>query len=140
MIADMHCGNCGVYHGNPKRIAPLCAICEDSDMWEPREDQDDGGLKDDKGKLDLSLIPPEVFELLGQVYAYGAEKYIKNSWAMGISEDRLLAAALRHYVSYIQGEVYDKESGLSHLSCAAWSFLTVEIYRLRRGNGNDRQD
>lgn len=89
----------------------------------------DQAPKDDDGKLPLNLIPPEAIKLLGQVYAYGAKKYGRDSWRKGFEPGRLIAAARRHDLAYTQGEHIDPESGLPHAAHAAFNYLTLEILR-----------
>lgn len=90
-----------------------------------------GGLKHDSGKLRLDLIPPEVIEMLGEIYTYGANKYKDHNWTEGFEDGRLLAAARRHDLALAKGEVMDPESGLPHAAHAAWNYLTIETLRKR---------
>lgn len=89
------------------------------------------GEKHDNGKLRLDLIPPEVIEMLGEVYTYGARKYGERNWEKGFEEGRLLAAARRHDLAMAKGEVIDPESNLPHAAHAAWNLLTLETLRRR---------
>lgn len=89
------------------------------------------GTKHDDGKLRLDLIPPEIIEMLGEIFQYGASLYGKNNWEKGFDEDRLIAAALRHYVAWAKGSRYDGVSGLPHLAHAAWSLLIIETFKRR---------
>jgi hypothetical protein len=72
------------------------------------------GVKDDKSKLKIELIPPEVIVALAKVLEYGAIKYEARNFEKGIHFSRLWAAAQRHLWSYWGGEIYD-ESGMPHL-------------------------
>lgn len=54
------------------------------------------GLKFDKDKVDLSLIPYEVLEEISRVLMFGAKKYGKYNWEKGIDYTRLSSAADRH--------------------------------------------
>lgn len=90
------------------------------------------GLKHDENKLRYDLIPPEVEEELAKVLTYGAVKYAPNSWR-GVEADRYLAAAGRHRIAHQRGELYDKESGLLHLShllCNVAFLLAKQIEEL----------
>lgn len=92
------------------------------------------GTKHDNGKLKLDLIPPEIIEMLGEVFQYGSGKYGRNNWEKGFADDRLIAAALRHYVEYAKGNRYDEDSGLPHLAQAAWNLLILETLKRRKDN------
>jgi len=75
------------------------------------------GLKYDDDKLRYDLLPFGAIDEIVSVLNYGAKKYTANSWQNvenGI--ERYTAALLRHISAWRQGEKFDKESGLSHLS------------------------
>lgn len=76
-----------------------------------------GSKKFDSNKLRMDLIPVSAINALAEVLTYGASKYGENTW-QGISKDRYYGALLRHLMAYRSGEVFDKESGLSHLKHA----------------------
>lgn len=72
-------------------------------------------VKKDEGKPQLNLVPLDILEPLARVREFAVEKYGRDgieAWRE-ISEDRLLAALLRHTVEY-QKDPYavDRESGL----------------------------
>ena len=76
------------------------------------------GVKNDAGKPPISLINRRALEEEARVMAYGAEKYAVHNWRKGIASSRLLDAALRHILAYVDGENVDPETGLSHLAHA----------------------
>lgn len=85
-----------------------------------------GGLKYDSGKLPLDLLDPVALEGLAAVLQFGANKYEAHNWRKGISQSRLIGAALRHLFAVMKGEDTDPESGLphvDHLGCC-WMFLS----------------
>lgn len=104
--------------------------CFKDSHYTPKESAEKG-LKHDDGKLRLDLIPPEVIEMLGEIYTYGSHKYGANNWEKGFEEGRLLAAARRHDLALAKGEMLDPESGLPHTAHAAWNYLTLETLRKR---------
>jgi hypothetical protein len=77
------------------------------------------GIKHDGSKVPLDLIDTKFLLALGQVLAFGANKYGRHNWRGGIVESRLIAAALRHLLAYNGGEDLDPESGLPHLAHAS---------------------
>lgn len=78
-------------------------------------------IKFDQGKPDLSLIPPELIEALGQVLSFGAKKYAARNWEKGMDYSRVYAALNRHLWAWWDPTKPDKDSetGLSHLAHAA---------------------
>ena len=75
------------------------------------------GVKYDEEKPRWDLVPFSALDELAKVMTYGARKYGANNWK-GVAQERQLAATFRHLSAYMQGEVIDSESGLSHLSHA----------------------
>lgn len=80
--------------------------------------------KYDEGKRDYTLIPINELEQVVDVLEYGCKKYSPNAWkCVENGLDRYKKAMLRHMMSYLKGEEFDKESGLSHLSHLATNVL-----------------
>jgi len=95
------------------------------------EESKGSGLKYDADKLRLDLIPPEIIQMLGEVFTYGGKKYGEGNWEKGLSEDRLIGAARRHELAFAKGEEIDQDSGLPHLAHAAWNLLIAQTLRER---------
>lgn len=88
-------------------------------MTSPSEEQTKStGVKHDSDKPNLSLIPSSLLLEVGRVLTYGAEKYSAHNWRSGITQSRLMSAAMRHIIAYNEGEDLDEESGLHHLAHA----------------------
>lgn len=71
-------------------------------------------------KVPLRLVPPALMIEVSRVMQLGANKYGPYNWR----ENKVLAtvyieAALRHLLSYLDGETLDPESGASHLAHVA---------------------
>lgn len=75
-------------------------------------------MKFDAGKLRYSLIPPKAMKELAKVLTYGAKKYKPNNWQLVEDKDRYVDALYRHLEAWRNGEKFDEESKLSHLSHA----------------------
>lgn len=73
------------------------------------------GIKLDGRKVPLQLLSPLWLMGVGTVLAFGAEKYAAHNWRNGIEHSRLIGAALRHLLAYLDGEDLDPETGLPHL-------------------------
>jgi hypothetical protein len=94
----------------------------------------DKGVKYDteKPRMDLVLRGfSHAIEDVADVGTYGASKYTDDGWqSVDNGIERYLSAMIRHYLKYRQGEMYDTESELPHLSHMAWNALAVlELWR-----------
>lgn len=99
--------------------------------WSALETTDtDQSAKADKGKLELSLVNPELVKAVAEVRMYGTEKYGDSENWRKVEPKRYVDALYRHLLAYIEGNEVDEESGLSHLSHMACniSFLLDEEY------------
>ena len=89
----------------------------------------DKGVKLDgeKPRMDLVLRGfSHAIEDIADVGTYGAHKYTDDGWqSVDNGIERYLSAMIRHYLKYRQGEMYDTESELPHLSHMAWNALAV---------------
>ena len=89
----------------------------------------DKGVKLDteKPRMDLVLRGfSHAIEDVADVGTYGAQKYTDDGWqSVDNGIERYLSAMIRHYLKYRQGEMYDTESELPHLSHMAWNALAV---------------
>lgn len=78
---------------------------------------DKQAIKKDNGKPQLNLVPLETLIPFARVREFAVNKYGIDgieAWRE-ISEDRLLAALLRHCIEYQKDkDAIDKESGLPH--------------------------
>lgn len=72
------------------------------------------GLKFDRDKPRLELVPPSLYLAVGRVMTFGAQKYADNTWR-GVEAERYKGAMLRHAMAYMSGESKDPESGMPHL-------------------------
>lgn len=95
-----------------------------------------GGIKYDQGKPDLSQVTWELVSLLAQVRMFGEKKYARNNWKNGFKITRSLSACLRHVFLFLSGETNDPESGLSHLGHAV-ACLEHAIFDMAHHPEND---
>lgn len=87
-------------------------------------------------KEDLTMIDPQFLREVSKVLAMGAEKYERDNWRKGTKYQRRMASALRHIMTWIDGEDLDDESGLPHLAHAVTNLMFVMNWQ-RRGVGTD---
>ena len=97
------------------------------------------GLRQNKGKLRLDLIPPEFDEILAQILAQGAEKYEDRNWELGLSYMDCVASLRRHLLSWQQGNDVDDESGLHLMGHVAINALFIYAFEMR-GMADDFDD
>ena len=100
--------------------------------------KDGGGVKFDGDKLRYDLIPADALRQLAEVYTMGAKKYDDNNWRKGIKWSRIYGAIQRHINAFWEGEDMDPESGLNHLSHAAWGCFTLLNYFKEKKEYDDR--
>lgn len=92
---------------------------------------DGGGLRHDKGKNRMELIPPEWEYALADVLTKGSLKYEERNWERGMAWSKPVGCARRHLSKFMMGERYDWETGCHHLAMAAWNLLALMSYDLR---------
>lgn len=89
-------------------------------------------MKFDSGKLRYSLVPPVAIEAMAKVLTYGAKKYKPNNWQKADDFDRYTDALYRHLEAWRNGQEFDEESGLSHLSHALTNIAFLIWYDANR--------
>lgn len=95
--------------------------------------------KYDEGKNRLDLVFPSIIEELGYIRTYGDKKYHDpDNWkTIENPKDRYTAAMMRHFNAWRQGEKFDPESGLRHLSHAACNLMfLIELERMEEKNND----
>lgn len=81
---------------------------------------------EDKPKLSYILEFPHAIEALARIMELGAEKYGDGNWKLGGKPDKeYMDSMMRHLRSFVEGEMYDKDSGCSHVGHAAWNLLAL---------------
>lgn len=74
-----------------------------------------GASKNDKEKVDLSLIP-YISELRhAEAFMVGQKKYGRYNYCKGHKSSQLVAAAKRHLSAWFNGEDFDPTDGQHHL-------------------------
>jgi hypothetical protein len=96
----------------------------------------DQALKDNGGKVRLSLLPPAALVEVCRVREFGARKYEAWDWCKGRPWTEYLDAAMRHQMAWMAGEDNDPESGRSHIAHAVCSLLFILEF-MQTGRGQD---
>lgn len=100
---------------------------------------DEGGLRYNKDKARMDLLPWDALVEVAHHYRIGAEKYAERNWEKGMKWDEGCAASLaRHLAAWSQGEDVDPENGQHHDVAIAWNALALVAYRLRGVGEDDR--
>ncbi len=94
--------------------------------------------KFDDDKPATHLLPYDAVLEVAKVYSFGQKKYNARNWEKGMAWSRLFGASMRHLWAWWCGEDKDPESGLSHLTHAAFCVLCLLAYELRRAGDDDR--
>lgn len=101
-------------------------------------DIEKGGVKQDRGKPEMALVPQNVLLEVAEVFSYGADKYAPDNWRNGMRHRRQASAALRHIAKWLDGEDKDDESGLPHLAHAICCLMMLEGMVLAKTGDDDR--
>lgn len=99
---------------------------------------DNTGLRYNKGKPPIHLIPPEAITALAQHYQRGADKYKERNWELGMKYSHCYNSLMRHALAWWQGEDKDPETGTHHMIAVAWNAIALFIYWLRGIGTDDR--
>lgn len=93
------------------------------------------GVKFDEGKpnyLDIfELLDLEFLVEVSEVMAKGKIKYGFENWKKDLDPKRIKKALLRHEIAFLKGELYDKESGNTHLAHIACNVMFLHFYQMR---------
>jgi len=105
---------------------------------EDKYDITKGGVKYDKGKSRVDLIPSDVLMEVGKVFDYGAQKYAAHNWCNGMDWSRLVRATLGHIYRWQAGIDIDDDLQTNHLDNALCSLLMLRGLVLRKKGNDDR--
>ena len=97
-------------------------------------------VKHDSGtdKPPMGLIPQASLKEVAKVLEFGAKKYARHNWRLGMDYSRLYDAAYRHIGAFIEGEDTDPETGLSHIAHATCCMLFLLEYTIKGSGTDDR--
>lgn len=92
-----------------------------------------------EGKPKWSLVHYESLVPMIRVLEFGATKYAPFNWQKPMNTTEILESMQRHLAALFDGEIYDKESGVSHMGhiqCNAM-FYNFHIERERKLKENN---
>lgn len=114
----------------------------DGDRFVPFEENPErhvyatGGIKDNRSKPRVDLLPSRPLIEIARVLAYGARKYRPHNWRYGLPWGDTYASLQRHLMAWNEREDVDPETGISHLAHAGCQLLFLIEYELT-GTGTD---
>jgi hypothetical protein len=98
---------------------------------------ENGGMKDDAGKVRPSLIDPVFLEEMAFILTKGAEKYGDFNW-QGLDIARVKDSMFRHLLHYMNGEVQDKDYPYgSNLSAIAVNAMFLSYLERKEKGAKD---
>ncbi|MBE9572610.1 MAG: hypothetical protein IMF11_18445 [Proteobacteria bacterium] len=83
------------------------------------------GVKHDKGKLRIDLVPPNAILEVAEVLTAGVAEYGAHNWREGIAYSRLYAAIQRHLLAFWKGEDIDNQSRYRALAHACTDIMML---------------
>lgn len=95
-----------------------------------------GGIKDNRGKARIDLLPSRPLVAIANILAFGARKYQPHNWRRGLPWPDTYSSLMRHLLAWNEGEDLDPETGESHLAHAGCQLLFLLDYTLT-GVGED---
>lgn len=91
--------------------------------------------KDDKQKIDFSLVPRIAIEAAAKAFMVGEKRYGRYNYTKGHKASQLIAAMLRHATAWNEGQDNDPQDGQPHLgsviACAAMILRQAELGTLK---------
>jgi len=95
------------------------------------------GKKYDGGKPSMSNVAGKTLMSIAEVFDFGAGKYGKYNYRLGMKWTRYYDACMRHITSWFDGEDNDVgETGLSHIDHAICSLIMLRT-NIHEGVGED---
>lgn len=87
-----------------------------------------GGIKDNRGKARVDLLPSKPLLAIAHVLGFGAQKYKPHNWRRGLPWGDTYASLQRHLLAWNDGEDTDPESQFSHLANAGCQLMFLLEY------------
>lgn len=88
------------------------------------------GGRDDRGKVRINLVPPELLIDQAALFTLGANKYNADNWKKGMNYSRCYNSLLRHLWAWWMGEEIDGDNGQHHLTSVIWNAMALRFYTM----------
>jgi hypothetical protein len=108
----------------------------ESDFDGDKKSAGDGEFMKHDGEKDCrpELVPAPFLWELAKLFARGAVKYAPENWRKGRDLQRYVGSLERHVLAWRMGEDSDRETGVHHLVCAAWSCCVIFMAQTEHPN------
>lgn len=93
-------------------------------------------LRYNDGKPKWSLVNFKSLEPMVKVLEFGALKYAPNNWKKEMPLDEILNSMQRHLAALIDGEEFDKESGISHMGHIQCNAMFYNYHKNKDGKSS----
>lgn len=92
-------------------------------------------LRYNDGKVQWSLVDFKSIEGLPRVLEFGAKKYSRDNWKIGLDPNEILDSLSRHLFALMSGETNDPESGLPHIGHILCNAMFYEYHTNKSVDG-----
>lgn len=98
------------------------------------------GFRNDKGKVRMDLLPPEVLFGAAEVLTIACEsgEYPERNWEQGMRWGRVFGSLMRHAWAFWRGEERDPKTGLPHVAHLLTNAIFLYTYYIRAAGTDDR--
>lgn len=101
--------------------------------------------RENKGKVDYTLVPIDALTAEARVWEMGAKKYSRDNWQKlwgAKTVEVVMQSALRHCNAILQGEVLDPESGEYHAAHVRCNMAMLIRYfnEVEKSNGETNRE
>jgi len=103
------------------------------------EKKKEEALRFNEGKIRYDLLDDYALEQMAKVLTEGAKKYPEKNWEKGMKWSKAEASLKRHLAAYKEGEDFDKETGIYHLSHAMVNLMFMVNYYRTHPELDDRR-
>ena len=92
------------------------------------------------GKLCWSLVDFNSLQDMVRVLEFGAKKYNRDNWKLGLPTKQICESMLRHIFAYLQGEDNDPESGIPHIGHIQCNAMFLDYMMRHHPELDDRKE
>lgn len=97
-------------------------------------------LRFNEGKPKWALVHYGSLIPMIKVLEFGALKYAPNNWKKPMPLDEILESMQRHLAALMDGEIYDKESGIHHMGHIQANAMFYNYHFNELNNGKEESE
>jgi hypothetical protein len=134
LLADW--SNESVFGSNKAKLCPPATPVQE----EAATVSENGSVRFNVGKPDISQVPTEAILAVAQGLSYGERsgKYSKHNWRKGAEWTQYYNSAMRHMFAWLNGEEVDQESSELHIDLALSNLAMLKYNIVNHPNLDDR--